>query len=687
MRPFFKRLLLPLAMAAMTQTFYVSAQGIRLIGPNGEVQSAPQFSQPLTRASQQAEQEPSRFYGPTTESDTLWRIATDLRLSNTVTVQQTLLAIYQLNPKAFDNQNIHELIPGSTLRVPSLSQVTSVSTQEAVRVMDAHKARLNDAPGKAAPKVAQPAVKPQPVTKPEVKAEAPAKSDVAETAQPAKPSADTVPTDDTAPKTLTPPTTSAKPVGELAALEERNHQLRLMLAEVQSEVSVLKNELNDESRIRDEVERLLAEERARNAKDAQLAPGPLDKLMSNTWLVGALAVIPGLLIALLVTMLLGRRKSEPAQQTEVQPPVTDPVMPVTPPPAMSEQDELDDLTDELLLDDDLFGSADDDEEQLFDDSSEEAVAADSDDIFADLKDSELDFNLEGEDGDDPFAGIGDDGELDADLLDMDSSSNGISVKGDDKALGLEEMERALDEVITDTSQAQSNFDLADDEQVSQDDLDDLLSGSDKTASTDGELDQAMLDELLSGDADTDDSADDLDIDALLASGSDSPEYELSDVEMASDDEIDALFAKAESQADLDQLDALSQDETALLDEMLDDDDLELSEDSTELLDELLDHQTAEPATETDDEAERTEESDTLLDELLDEQDDVALAEQSDLMLDELLDLDEQPASLNDDSTDLLEELLATPETPDEQDHSFEPDGTEFLDELNEIEKL
>ena len=49
MRPFFKRLLLPLAMAAMTQTFYVSAQGIRLIGPNGEVQSAPQFSQPLTR--------------------------------------------------------------------------------------------------------------------------------------------------------------------------------------------------------------------------------------------------------------------------------------------------------------------------------------------------------------------------------------------------------------------------------------------------------------------------------------------------------------------------------------------------------------------------------------------------------------------------------------------------------------
>ncbi|MDN3683654.1 hypothetical protein QW180_04020 [Vibrio sinaloensis] len=39
------------------------------------------------------------------------------------------------------------------------------------------------------------------------------------------------------------------------ALEEKNHKLRLMLAQVQSEVDVLKDELGDEARIRDEVEK------------------------------------------------------------------------------------------------------------------------------------------------------------------------------------------------------------------------------------------------------------------------------------------------------------------------------------------------------------------------------------------------------------------------------------------------
>ena len=44
MRQFFKRLLLPIAVAAVTQTSFVSAESIRLIGPTGEVQSAPQYS-------------------------------------------------------------------------------------------------------------------------------------------------------------------------------------------------------------------------------------------------------------------------------------------------------------------------------------------------------------------------------------------------------------------------------------------------------------------------------------------------------------------------------------------------------------------------------------------------------------------------------------------------------------------
>ena len=81
------------------------------------------FQKPLQRA-QSNSAEPSRFYGPTRGSETLWSIASKLRPDNSVSVQQTLLAIYRLNPQAFENQNIHSLLPASNLRVPSFRAST-----------------------------------------------------------------------------------------------------------------------------------------------------------------------------------------------------------------------------------------------------------------------------------------------------------------------------------------------------------------------------------------------------------------------------------------------------------------------------------------------------------------------------------------------------------------------------------
>ncbi|MCV5744125.1 hypothetical protein OFN42_28345, partial [Escherichia coli] len=114
--------------------------GIRLVGPSGEVQSSPSCAEDIERAlpAPPANTQPSRFLGPTGENQTLWSIASELRPSRGVTVQQTLLAIYRINPQAFENQNIHELIPGSRLRVPSLEQVQSATTAQAVAIMKAH---------------------------------------------------------------------------------------------------------------------------------------------------------------------------------------------------------------------------------------------------------------------------------------------------------------------------------------------------------------------------------------------------------------------------------------------------------------------------------------------------------------------------------------------------------------------
>ncbi|GAL24636.1 probable type IV pilus assembly FimV-related transmembrane protein [Vibrio variabilis] len=107
---------------------------------------------------------------------------------------------------------------------------------------------------------------------------------------------------------------------ELLSLEERNHQLRLMLSEVQNEVEVLKTEVDNEERIRSEVERQLSEEKRKQAELARLAPSQLDVWLAKPWFVALLASIPALLVGLLVMMIMRSRKrsDEPAVSKAVE---------------------------------------------------------------------------------------------------------------------------------------------------------------------------------------------------------------------------------------------------------------------------------------------------------------------------------------------------------------------------------
>ncbi|MBF4353203.1 FimV/HubP family polar landmark protein [Vibrio anguillarum] len=702
MRQIFQRLLLPIAMVAVTQTSIVSAESIRLVGPNGEIQSSPQFSENLTqtRNLQQANSQPSTFFGPTLDSDTLWSIATRLRPSNNVTVQQTLLAIYRLNPQAFENQNIHSLIPGSNLRVPSLAQVNSAPTQEAVNIMAAHQAKLNA-------NTAQPTA---PVT-------------AASTALPEKTIASTA-AQPVVEKTKSEPvlkdigTQVAKSDTELLALEEKNHKLRLMLADVQSEVDALKGELGDENRIRSEVEKLLDEERRKALEAQKLAPSALDQLLSNSWLVAALALIPGLLIGLLVVMLLGRR-SKPTEQPVVTQGNQEPITPMA-------AGSLEDIDDDLMLDDDLFGESDDSEKLFGDDITLDDEIDDNaeqeSDIFADLDDTDLDFNLEGEDGEDPFASIGDDGDLAADLEDLTASSNGISVGADEKAVGLDEMARALDEALLDEDDSETEFDLSDDDDsISEDDIDALLAGDDKAEDLGSDtLDQSLLDDLFAANSD-DDHHDSFDFDSLLDESEDDfnldseePElaktggnFDLKEAELASDSELDDLFATIEAQSDLTSIETDSSTETALLDELLeeqDEDVLTIDSDSVELLDELL----------GDDEESETDlsESTDLLEELVQPDKDIASSEEDiddvdftgDQTLYELLGEETTESDieteLDENSTELLDELFTDngseslefekagqeQEGAEDKDSLAEEDGTALFEELLEIEQ-
>ncbi|EKO3558319.1 AAA family ATPase, partial [Vibrio metschnikovii] len=613
MRQFFKRWLLPLTIAAVTQTSIVSAEVIRLIGPNGEVQSAPRFSRDMGQNTTN-NSEPSRFFGPTSPQDTLWSIATQLRPSANVSVQQTLLAIYRLNPQAFENQNIHSLLPGSTLRIPSIEQINRASTQEAITIMTAHQARLTGSPEPtvaAVPTPARPPVAP-PVTEASPVVEPPAPSVAPEPIPAPAPLTDVA-------------------QAELLALEEKNHQLRLLLAQMQSEVSELKHELGDDTRIRAEVERLLNEDR-RNNQQVQQGPSTWEQLLSSTWFVALLALIPGLLIAGIVMLLLSRRSKadqpEPVQSSTEEKVAPPPVAPVLP----EEGEELGD--DDLLLDDDLFGESDSGEILYGDDMAEE------EDVFASLDEGDMDLNLD--EDDDPFAGIDDDGDLDTNFAD------------------LAENQPSSDELD------EEDFDLAEEDPLSQDAMDALLAGDEDELLSGNEVDQALLDELLM-EAEVDDAELDLDsqLDELKADSIDS------EPELTSDEELDSLLDSIQSQTtESDQADEVLDD---LLDGLVGDDlDLSLDDDSTELLDELL---VSEELSEQD--------LDTAVDKLLDE-----LLDESDV--DEALSFDHDSPTLLDEWIDEQEPKVESNESvesdPQEAINVSLDDGTEFLDELLEIEQ-
>ena len=70
-------------------------------------------------------------YGPISAVETLWGMSTKLRPDNSVSIQQTLVAIYKLNPYAFYKGNINKLIPESVIAVPTLEFIQGQTDKEA----------------------------------------------------------------------------------------------------------------------------------------------------------------------------------------------------------------------------------------------------------------------------------------------------------------------------------------------------------------------------------------------------------------------------------------------------------------------------------------------------------------------------------------------------------------------------
>nr|WP_155698250.1 FimV/HubP family polar landmark protein [Aliivibrio fischeri] len=690
----------PLALFVAAQCSQAQASTIQIVGPEGKDQTVssqvvtePQPAKVYTK-SVPAEKAPqakasTKIYGPTREDETLWSIASRVNPSNTTSVQQTLLAIYRLNPQAFENNNIHGLEPNSRLRLPTLEQVRRENTDDAKQLLLAHNKKLaaqkaSEAQVKRTVKTEKPAPTPKPAVTPakteaKVQEQKPAKEVVKSVAPVAEQNSTVV-----ALKSELDTTEQ-----EFTALQENNHQLRVRLAQVQNEVDNLKSELGDEDRIRNEVEKFINEQKQLAAAEKKVEPTAMDKLASSPGLIASLALIPGALIAGLIAFFLFRRKKEEEEgegeaQAEQQPAPL--VMP-------EDNFKMDDDIPEISLDDDDDILSDlNNDEFIFDEQSDS-----NDDLFAE-------FETDNDNTDeDPFAELESDSDLDSLSLedesdldlelgglddlddDLDMSSSALTVGAEEKALGLEEMEKALNDFDSDLF---SESDLeAEDDDFDLSLIDD--SDSEKASSIPeleeteelegGELDQSMLDDLFA-------SVDDEDEDeSVLDQGWDLDENEETKL-VPETEEVEAKTDSLEDELDFDELLSGMADEESEKESVVEDDiDLDSEDESTALLDELLD----ESDDETEDEFDLEDNSTALLDELIDESDeeqddDLDIDADSTALLDELLDDeeldDEDDITLEEDSTALLDELLAD---DDEKNDNFEldEDSTALLDEL------
>jgi len=70
-------------------------------------------------------------YGPTSRSDSLWKVAEKVNTYNDVSVEQMMLALYKANPRAFYKKNVNALMAGKSLKIPEKSEIVRLSKKQA----------------------------------------------------------------------------------------------------------------------------------------------------------------------------------------------------------------------------------------------------------------------------------------------------------------------------------------------------------------------------------------------------------------------------------------------------------------------------------------------------------------------------------------------------------------------------
>ncbi|WDF93185.1 FimV/HubP family polar landmark protein [Aeromonas dhakensis] len=299
-------------------------------------------------------------YGPIRPTDTLWSLASKYRPSNSVSVYQTMVAIYEKNPRSFADGNINHILVGSRILLPTAAEASVITDAEArakfrsdnaswkglspkylanKHVQPAKPVATKPAQPKVTPtKAAEPAkvapAKAAPIPAPAPKVEAPQPAtevkEVAKAPEPvASQAAATSGATASAPAPL--PADLDKPVGkpstemalaledanaQLGQVTEMNHRLKLRLQSLTEEVETLKAQLQDQTALQKEI----AELKAKPVPPAAPAPEPkqnwLMDLLSSPLNLAMIILLPVLLVLALVTLWLRARARRELEEQE-----------------------------------------------------------------------------------------------------------------------------------------------------------------------------------------------------------------------------------------------------------------------------------------------------------------------------------------------------------------------------------
>lgn len=286
----------------------LSAQPLKITGPNGQVRLEADT--------------PIQEYGPTKRTDTLWRIANEVRPDEGITIYQVMLSIYQANPHAFNSSNFNSLERGKMLRIPTREVMASLPASEARA-----KARQDDKqwqPGTATPKAetakpsqpAAPAVSQAELDK--LKAE-----NSRLTAQLAEQSGE-------GEQIQLLRSELATSVEELATMLEQNEQLKRRLDALNDEIALLQTALDEQQTLNQQLEQQMSDGPEMAPEAVQSSPVVAEPepeqtvtppsfwqgLASNPWLLTLAAVVPALALLLALFAWLRRRNETQGDELE-----------------------------------------------------------------------------------------------------------------------------------------------------------------------------------------------------------------------------------------------------------------------------------------------------------------------------------------------------------------------------------